>query len=159
MRQRASVLVGALLLLSMLFLLGLASMSESVSRHRAVAEARAQTQARQLALAGLADLQAKLALDVNFPPPIVSEEQLFSYTEPVHDRTGQLVGYYTVSLDGRRLVPYQMLTVVCLGRLGPDETEPVAEARLDAEIDMAELVRGTTTTPNPYFYQLRTWSE
>ncbi|MGE0495637.1 MAG: hypothetical protein AB7S38_40910 [Vulcanimicrobiota bacterium] len=159
MKRRASVLVGALLLLSMLFLLGLASMSQSVSRHRAVAEARAQAQARQLALAGLADLQAKLALDVTFPPPIVSEEQIFSYTEFVHDHTGQLVGYYTVSIDGRRLVPYQMLAVVCLGRLGPDENEPLAEARIDAEIDLAEFVRGTASTPNPYFYQLRTWSE
>ena len=108
---------------------------------------------------GLADLQAKLGLDVTFPPPIVSQEQIFSYTEAVYDRSGTLVGYYTVRLDGRRLVPYQMMQVVCLGRLGPDENEPVAEARVDAEIDMAEFVRGTVSTPNPFFYQLRTWSE
>lgn len=155
--RRGSLLVGALLLVALLLLLVLASLGRREARGKALAELRARAEARQLAEAGMADVLAKLNLDINFPPPVLAEDQLFSYTEPVRGFDGEIRGYYTITIDGRYLDPYQILQIRSVGRLGPDRGRSVAEAQLSGDFDLAPEIRGTTN-PNPFFYQFRTWS-
>ncbi|MFA5505139.1 MAG: hypothetical protein WC423_06915 [Vulcanimicrobiota bacterium] len=158
MKSRGSILIGVLLLITLLFILGMASLSRSVARQRTLAEAREFAQARQLARAGLADVQTKLARDITFPPPIQNGHQLFSYTEPVRAFDDTILGYYTITLDGRWSDPYQIYRIRSVGKTGLDPAQPKAEVMLETEFDLAEFDRGSGA-PNPYFYDLRVWLE
>ena len=112
-----------------------------------LAMARA-TQARALAEAGLEDARVKLDKDLFFPPPGDQDQLLFTYTEAVNDDfTGQLVGYYAVTVDTRwaadPLDPPNpkhpsVITVWSKGLLGPDPLHPAAQSSLLMEIDVHE---------------------
>lgn len=159
MRERGSTIVGALLLLSVLLVLGLAALSKSVSRQRSLAETRSFSQAGHVAEAGLEDLRSKLDHDLFFPPEELFRNQLFSYTEPLLALDGTtIVGYYTVTLDGRYAEGYEVFRVQSVGRAGADIDNPLAESRVEMVLDTADFVRGTTT-PNPWLYEFRTRRE
>lgn len=158
MKRRGSILIAALLLIALIFVLGLAALSRSAARQRTLGAQRDFAQARQLAQAGLADVEAKLSRDLHFPPPVENENQLFAYTEPVYAMDGVLLGHYTVTVDGRRAEPYQMLLVRSVGKTGGDPERPEAEAVVQAEFDLAPVERGGSAI-NPYFYRVRLWQE
>ena len=153
--NRGSTIIGALLLLAILLALGLAALTKSVSRQRAIIEARDYARARHIAEAGLEDVKAKLNLDVHFPPPELFENQLFSYTEAMRALDNSVVGYYTVTLDGRYADAYSVYRISSVGRAGPLIESPLAEARVGGDFDISPFIRGTAN-PNPVLYEFRT---
>ena len=158
-KKRGSSLVAALLLLSLLLVLGMALLSQRVSQGRTVVEERLAARARQLALAGIADVQAKLQNDINFPPVLKPQEQVFAYTEAVRSLDGtEVIGYYTVTLEGRYQAAYQVLRLRSVGTLGTDLKTPLAESTVSADFDLAAQARHSSG-PNPYFYRLRTFRD
>ncbi len=151
LRQRGSLILGALFLFAILISLGLGVMSSQVSRMR-VAQAQSQSfQARGLALAGWEDLRVKLGKDILFPP-LGDDQPFFSYSEDVYDSEGEYYGSYTVILDSRfRAVVRDrplieqdsefypevgFYLVTCVGRVGPRAGHPDAERTITFEIDM-----------------------
>lgn len=155
MRRRGSSLVATLLLLALLLLLGMSMLHKSAA---VVAEAELTidaAEARQLAMAGLADAQGKLWRDLEFPPQAAASDSLFSYTEEVHDLDGvTLLGSYTVTIDGRYLDLFQIYRVRSEGILVDGTKRYLVEAELDA----AAEVRGTSN-PNPNFWKWVYWRE
>ena len=158
MRARGSTIIGALLFLAILLALGLAALSKGISRQRALAEARDYARARHIAEAGLEDVRSKLNLDIFFPPPELFANQLFSYTESMLTLDGTVQGYYTVTLDGRYAEAYAVYRIRSVGYAGADVDNPLAEARVEGDLDISEFVRGTTN-PNPLLYEFRTRTE
>ena len=122
--ERGSLLVAALLLFSLLLVLGLGLMSSQTSR---VSAARAQTQgtqAKALALAGWEDVKTKLGKDVLFP--LAANTQSFlSYSENVYDFDGVYVGSYTVVVDLR----WHSVTRLD-DATNPDPTDPNFESKI-----------------------------
>ncbi len=149
-RQRGSLIVSALMLFSILLVLGLGLMSSQSARMKA---ARAQVegiQAKQLCLAGWQDVRVKLGVDALFPPP--GAHGSFGYSEDVFDSSGELLGTYTVIIDleYRALQPdfddpgiasegnldRGLYRITCIGKVGGRGFEPVAERTMTFEVDM-----------------------
>lgn len=121
--RRGSLLVAALLLFSLLLALGLGLMSGQAARMR-VAQAQTEAaQAKALAMAGWADVKAKLGKDVLFP--LASDtQQYFSYSEDVYTNAGEYFGNYTVIID-LRWHTFMRDTIT-----NPDPLDPSFESRI-----------------------------
>ena len=149
-KQRGSLIVSALLLFSILLALGLGIMSSQSVRMRAVQAQVASTQAKQLALAGWADIAVKLGKD-RFFTNLVEDQTFISYSEdvylpdtanptPVTDE--RFYGTYTVVCDCSRVVfepsPVGIFVVTVTGKVGPRNETPLAERRMEFELDAAD---------------------
>lgn len=149
MTRRGIGIVAALLLISLLFLLGLGVASQGASRYQQAAWMEKQVAARALAEAGLEDARVKLLKDWAFPPPTSLLSSSFTYTEQVQDLDGNLVGTYTVELDYALMPdPHRIMKVRSTGELGPPGERRVRRT-LEAEVDMSATLRSSPTTPNP----------
>ena len=152
--KRGSSLVAALLLIALMLALGIASLTQRVHQNRAAASATQAAQARQLAMAGIADVQAKLQFDLNFPP---DRETMLSYTEQVLTLdNSNVIGFYTVTIEGRYAPAFETLRVTSVGRLGDDPEDPLARASIRADFDLAEDRGGS---PNTDYFRWRAWRE
>ena len=151
--------MAALLIFSLLLALGLGLMSSQSGRMRA---ARAQVeaiQARQLALAGWADVKAKLGKDIFFPPSTESQGH-FSYSEDVYDEVGGVDVFYgtysvvinteysgfrrdqsnaNISVNSLSTIPLGFYLITCVGKVGPRGETPVAERTFHLEVDARTL--------------------
>lgn len=151
--RRGSLLIAALLLFSLLLVLGLGLMSSQVGRRRAVRAQIAAAQAKQLCLTGWQDAKVKLGLDILFPP--YGAQASFSYSEDVYDINDHLFGTYTVNIDlhyqrTRRhsvlpiplgtdpagQIPEGFYIISCTGKIGDRGFEPLAERTMIFEMDM-----------------------
>lgn len=151
--QRGALLIAALLLFSLLLVLGLGLMSSQAGRRRAVRAQIAAAQAKQLCLAGWQDAKLKLGTDILFPP--YGAQESFSYSEDVYDSKNQLFGTYTVNIDLRfqrtlrsstpatvpstdpaGQVPQGFYLITCTGKIGDRGFEPLAERTMKFEMDM-----------------------
>jgi len=133
LRRRGFLLMASLLVLIFLLLLGMGLMSAQAARYRGVNRSQEAAQAFQLAQAGLEDIRFKLEVDPGFPPNPGDDQPLFNFAEDVRIGTDE-VGSYEVLLDrGRENPPYQLITVTCIGTVGPKE-RPVAQRILKAEL-------------------------
>lgn len=136
-RDRGAVLLAALMLTTVMLLLGLGFLGQRRGQYRAAREFIQQSQAGALADAGLEDALGKLAKDVGFPPLRSNDQGSFTYSEDVADSTGQPVGSYRVAIDMRySLQPYAVIRVTSRGLLGNGKT-PTAVVSRTMEIDMA----------------------
>ena len=148
--RRGSTLVMALLLSSLLLVVGTANLLEHRARYSARAAAALSVQAEALARAGLEDFRAKLERDPDFPPHDDVTATVFSYTESVDG-----VGGYQVTCDlSLAAPPWQLLQVTSVGWVGRPDS-PQAQWALRGEVDLSPVVRGTTSdNPRAYYFRL-----
>lgn len=148
--RRGSTLVLALLVASLLLVVGTATLLEHRSRYSARAAAALSVQAEALARAGLEDFRIKLERDPDFPPQDDVTHTVFSYTETIAG-----VGAYQVTCD-RSLAgaPWHMLLVTSAGWVGRAE-EPQAQWILRGEVDLSPVERGTSNdNPRAYYFRM-----
>ena len=141
--QHGSLIIAALLLFTILLVLGLGLMSSQSARMRAARAQADSVQARQLALAAWQDARVKLGTDILFPPQGVRES--FAYSEDVLDGEGNFVGTYNVVIDVRYSSTVRdvdgkltqgLYSVTCIGKVGDRGFEPRAERTIRYELDM-----------------------
>ena len=146
-RQRAFVLITALLLSVILLVTGLGVMSAQATRYAASALIADSLQAKNAALSGLEDVRVKLAKDVKFPPrkSKARGQTKFAYSENLLVDPDKPVSY-TVVIDFEyerefvvpdRFAPYRwgVYRVTVNGYVGP-RNEPIALAQVYAEYDI-----------------------
>lgn len=152
MRRRASTLLAALVLLTLIFILGLGFLSRRSAEYQVANLQITRAQARELAMAGLEDARAKLDRDYFFPPQLEVKQRAFQYAELVYDLDDvSLLGSYEVIVDQTYNVePYRVITVQATGMAG---YPPRSRYQVQAELDASPKVRGGTAD-NPDFWKL-----
>lgn len=154
-KRRGAVLIAALLLSTLLMVLGMAYLGRRSDQMKGYFRAQESERALQLALAGLETVRVKLDRDPDYPPVQELGRKVFAYSEPVLDLDGVTrLGSYEVTLDGHYLIaPYQVLRVRVLGSLEVDGAVSARRVVL-AEFDLAEKLRSNSTLPNPRLMDL-----
>ncbi|MBI3924721.1 MAG: hypothetical protein HY319_04210 [Armatimonadetes bacterium] len=148
---RGATLIAVMLLMTVLLILGMAMLSQKSSQYEAAVRAREAAQARAVAQAGLEDARMKLTKDFGFPPVNLSDDEGFTYTEPLTGLDGQEIGSYRVTLDRRLLgPPHLILQITSVGVVGARE-RPRSRVQLYAEVDMARQDRQNPALANPDF--------
>lgn len=122
-KRQGSLLVAALLLFSLLLVLGLGLMSSQTARVKAARAQSEAAQAKALALSGWEDVKVKLAKDILFPQSAESQTYL-SYSENVYNSANEYVGSYMVIVDLR------WHSVTRDTSVSPDPTDPNYESRI-----------------------------
>jgi len=157
-QRKGFALVVSFLLLLVVFVLGLGFLGKRVALYKEALSARSASQARAAALAGMEDARVKLEKDGNFPPLGSTDQQLFSYSEPLLSLAGTEVGGYTVTIDKRlQKLPYALIRVNSVGWSGPADN-PAATRRLYGELDISLVIRGTSDV-NPNFFRWINWMD
>lgn len=148
--RRGFALVIALLLTTLLLVLGLAFLSKQSTRYRLARLTSDAVIAKGLALAGMETTRVKLETDLLFPPPDYRFHDEYSYSERVHDlNSSRVVGTYEVTIDRRwQDPPYEIIVVSAEGH--PEGSD--ARYRIRAELDVCE------TAPRNFFRWVR-WEE
>ncbi len=132
-KPKGFLLVAALLIISLLLIVGYGLMSVQSSRYRASSKTVSAAQALHLAMAGFEDVRAKLELDQDFPPNPAEDQKIFNYAEDVADM-GNPIGSYEVEVDTEHdRAPWFLVKVTCTGVVGPKE-KPLATRRVIAEL-------------------------
>lgn len=148
-KKRGALIIIALLLFTILLVLGLGLMSSQTARRRSALAQLNSVQARELCLAAWQDARVKLSTDILFPPAGTHES--FSYSEDVYDSDENIYGSYTVNIDLRFQkfmhvaangspdtkiqIGIGFYIVTCIGKLGDRGLEPTAERVMIFEID------------------------
>ena len=135
MRRRGFLIIAALLMLTVLLVLGMGLMSSQSSRYRDMQQLSLATQAHELALSGLEDVRAKLELNPNFPPNPAEDQPFFNYAEDVTNPiTSKPLGSYEVAMDfSSNQPPFYLIKITATGTVGPKES-PQAQRVLKAEL-------------------------
>lgn len=133
-RSRGFLLVFSLLLVVLMSLivmgmLGLRKASNASSRG-----AVAAMQARSLARSGMADIWMKVSKDPFFPSGVGDRQVRLTYREQVDDGDGNLIGFYTVTIDRTYRLTHRVLRIECLGVAG--EADESARHRIYAELSI-----------------------
>ena len=145
-RQRGILLITALMVATVLLLVGMGLLGSQSSRYEAARQNSYTSQARQLALAGLEDARVKLEMDINFPPPPGPEQTVFSYSETLDTNPASFEGSYSVLVDMTYATDAaRYIVVTSVGTVGPP-IKPTAQYRLRAEIDNLD---STILSPRP----------
>lgn len=133
-RRRAFLLIMALLACVIMVILGLGFLSKRSLQYAAAANMETACQALALAQSGLDDARVKLTKDQTFPPQGDQEDGLFTYSEDVFSLDGSTaVGYYTVTVDHRRVREYPEYLVVVTSEGGVGRRlDPIARRRVRA---------------------------
>lgn len=142
LRPRGSLLIGALLLFSILLALGLGIMSSQSARMKAAYAQVASLQAKQLALAGWEDFRVKLGKD-QLLIQLIEDQTFLSYSEDVYHpgpiSPDTFYGTYTVVCDTSRVIfepeVRGIFVVTVTGKVGPRNSQPLAERRMEFEIN------------------------
>ena len=133
-RSRGFLLVFSLLLVVLMSLivmgmLGLRKASNSSSRG-----AVAAMQARSLARSGMADIWMKVSKDPFFPSGVGDRQVRLTYREQVDDGDGNLIGFYSVTIDRTYRLTHRVLRIESLGVAG--EADESARHRIFAELSL-----------------------
>lgn len=164
--KRGAVLVFALLLSTLLLVVGVGFIALRGLEYGSVSELQDRAQARELAMAGMEDARVKLEKDPFFPPVGGFGQYTFTYSEDVFDPedASRLIGLFTVTVDNRQKEePFRLIRIQSIGqvvdRRAPDA--PVrATYRILAEIDVASFERGGSLgQANSRLYQYLDWKE
>ncbi|MBN9415008.1 hypothetical protein ABS71_09335 [bacterium SCN 62-11] len=152
MKRRASTLLAALALLSLILVLGLAFLARRSAEYQVANLQVTRAQARALAMAGLEDARAKLDRDFSFPPQMEVAHRTFQYAELVYDLDDTTVlGSYEVIVDQTyNDDPYRVITLESTGMAG---YPPRSRYRVQAEFDASAKIRGGTAD-NPDYWKL-----
>jgi hypothetical protein len=153
-RNAGFAFVIALLLMTLLLILGIGFLSQRRGQQQAVQSARVRLQAREIARAGIEDAFSKLSKRHDFPPVAgPTGQEVFTYIDEIRDADNRVYGEYHVSVNlDYGSAPYFLARITSLGRVGPADT-PSAQVTLHAEIDLSPTVRGSNppvANPNRY---------
>lgn len=143
-RVRGSVLVAVLMLLSILFILGLAMLTKQMQAYRGATLMKEGAQAQAAAEAGLEDARVKWEKDYLFPPPGPPEQTSFTYAEELRTAGNVLVATYEVTVDRAYAGPPTWLL-----RIAVTGTAGNTSKHLLAELDLAPKVRSNPAADNP----------
>lgn len=148
-RRRGVLLIVAMLVLSLLLILGMGIMGSQQARYRAAVRSVDSAQALCLAEAGLEDVRVKLEKDRSFPPLAADDQSSFSYSETLSN-AGQELGSYYVEIDwSYDVAPYSILKITCIGCVGPREN-PRAQRTLRGELQRVSNISNVGLLPaNP----------
>jgi hypothetical protein len=165
-RSRGAILIFALLLSTLLLILGAGFIAQRGLEYGSVSELQDRAQARELAMAGMEDARVKLEKDPFFPPVGGFGQSTFTYSEDIMDPddAARMIGIFTVSVDlSRKEEPYRIVRIQAIGqvvdRRAPD-SPPRSTYRIYAEVDVASFERGgAPNVPNPRLFQYIDWKE
>jgi hypothetical protein len=144
-------MIAVLLTITLIFILGVAFLSQKSAQYETAVRNREALQARTLAESGMVDFRQKLAKDRRFPPKRPDGKEVYQYTELLSDLDGEPYGGYTITVDlTQNIRPFWTLRVTCLGFLG-DPEEPTSTSSVYTEWDLAEKDRLDPTLENPSF--------
>ena len=118
MRKRGFLLVFSLLLVVLISLIALGLLSLRKAGYASSRGAITALQARSLARSGMADIWTKVGKDPFFPAGVGDRQLRFSFREEVRDGAGNLVGYYTVTVDRTYRLSHKVLRIESLGVAG-----------------------------------------
>jgi hypothetical protein len=106
MRAKGFMLVTALLLCTVVLLLGIGFLGSRAGQYNSTLQAGLAARARWVARAGLEDARAKLQRDLHFPPHPSQQQTVYSYTEDLYDLSTppEYMGSYDVSVDSSQAV-------------------------------------------------------
>ena len=112
--RRGFMLVTALLLCTIVLLLGMGFLGSRAGQYHSTVQAGLAARARSVARAGLEDARAKLQRDLHFPPHPSQAQTSYSYTEDFYDLSTppQYVGTYDVQVDSSKDVPNIRVLVI-----------------------------------------------
>jgi hypothetical protein len=134
MKRRGFLLVFSLLLVVLISLITLSLLSMRKAGYASSRGAVTALQARALARSGMTDVWTKVGKDPFFPAGVGDRQVLFSYREEVRDQAGNLVGFYTVTLDRTYRLSHKVLRVESLGVAG--ESDDSARHRIYGELSI-----------------------
>lgn len=120
MKRQAFMLITALLLCTVVLLLGMGFLGSRVGQYNSTLQASLAARARWVARAGLEEARAKLQRDIHFPPDSSQQQTLYSYSEDLYDLSSPplYMGTYDVQLDSSRDIPnLHVLTIVSRGQV------------------------------------------
>jgi len=164
-RRKGSVLIIVLLLLSILFIMGMAMLGIKATQARSSVLMKNSLIARQLALSGMEDARVKLCKDMNFPPRGSLRDFLFSYSEKLqYPGDSMPAGEYEVTIDTSWNEPAnsadydQKILVISVGIVRDTAGSITARHRMSAFLDTSEILRGGAAA-NPYLYQYIDWQD
>lgn len=148
MRRKGFALVLALLISTLLLVLGMAFMTKQSYRYRLARLAADAVAAKALAMSGYENSRVKLEHDMLYPPPDQRYHDEYSYRETVHDLNSTTeVGSYEVTVDRRWMdPPYEVLVIISEGH----PVESAARYRIRAEINLR---------PGARYFQVVRWEE
>jgi len=149
LKRRGVMVILALLVLSLLLILGMGLLSSQQARFRAATRSADSAQALCLAEAGLEDVRCKLEKDRQFPPRAADDQRTFSYSETLNNGAVELGSYY-VELDwSYDVAPYSLIRINIIGCVGPREN-PRSQRILRAELQrIPNITTMATAPPNP----------
>ncbi len=133
-RVRGFLLVFALLLVVLVSLIVLGMLSLRKASNASSRGAVGAMQARSLARSGIADIWTKVSKDPFFPAGVGDRQVRLCYREQVDDAEGNLVGFYTVTVDRAYRLSHNVLRIESLGVAG--ETNQSARHRIYAELSI-----------------------
>lgn len=133
--RKAFSLILALLLTTLLLVLGLAFLMKQSHRYRLARLTAEAVIAKNLALAGMENTRVKLETDLLFPPPDDRYHDEYSYREEVTDLADpRVIGHYDVTIDRRWMEPpHEIIVVISEGR----PLDSFASYRIRAELDVS----------------------
>jgi Tfp pilus assembly protein PilX len=163
--RRGSVLIIVLLLLTVLFIMGMAMLEMNVNQAKGAVLSRNGLVARQLSVSGMEDARVKLCKDMNFPPQGSIGDYCFSYSETL-TFPGDFApaGEYQVTVDLSHNDPAhnamydQKIMVTSIGIVRDTSGTVLARHGITAFFDTAQVVRGGSTA-NPYVFQYIDWQD
>ncbi|MBT9587617.1 hypothetical protein IV102_30020 [bacterium] len=153
-RQRGFLMILVLMLCGILLTMGIGFLSTISSRYQSTAQAVLDVQAQALARAGLEEVRLKMNLDAQFPPRGALGQEIFRYSEPVLNPTGNVVGHYDISIDSSYLgTGCEVIILTASGRVvSPvDGQKTVATHTFRAYLDVYQPTSGPV---NPTFWTL-----
>lgn len=148
MRRKGFALVLALLISTLLLVLGMAFMTKQSYRYRLARLAADAMVAKSLAMSGYENSRAKMQHDMLYPPPDQRYHDEYSYRESVNDLNSvNEIGHFEVTIDRRWMdPPYEIIVIISEGH----PKNSAAHYRIRAELDVR---------PGADFFQIARWEE
>ena len=139
-KRRGFALMLALLISTLLLVLGIGFMTKQSYRYRLARLSADAIAAKSLAMAGIENSRVKMQHDLLYPPPDDRYHDEYSFSEPVYDlNSSRQVGTYEVTVDRRWMeLPYEIVIITSVGH--PADSN--ARYSIRAELDVGES-RGT----------------
>lgn len=144
-RKRGFALVLALLISSLLLVLGMGFMQKQSYRYRLARLSADAIAAKSLAMAGIENSRVKMQHDLLYPPPDDRYHDEYSFREPVYDFSSppKEVGSYEVTVDRRWMdPPYEVIIITSVGL--PSDTNARYSIRAELDVNLTHDVPGGT---------------
>ena len=153
-RRRGFALVLALLISTLLLVLGIGFMTKQSYRYRLARLSADAIVAKSLAMAGFENSRVKMQHDLLYPPPDDRYHDEYSFREPVLELgTTQEVGSYEITVDRRWMdPPYEVIVITSVGH--PKDSNARYSIRAELDVNESHFNTGTNT-----FFRVLRWEE